>query len=90
MGLLPERDIEEYWTTSCKKGVNYFIVRENISKDWWQQINLKLYVSIPKLPDDEMKESPFDKIATLSDTLCDRFRLYWKPGTYLAVNKTIV
>ena len=36
MGLLPERDIKEYWTTTYKKGVNHFIVRENISKNWWQ------------------------------------------------------
>jgi hypothetical protein len=76
MGLLPERDIKEYWTTTRKKGVNHFTVRENISKNWWQQINLKLYISALKLPGDETKESPFDKIATLSDTLRDRFRLY--------------
>jgi len=76
MGLSPERDIKEYWTTTRKKGVNHFIVRENISKDRWQQINLKLYISTPKLPGDEIKESPFNKIATLSDTLRDRFRLY--------------
>jgi hypothetical protein len=36
IGLLPERDIKEYWTTTRKKGVNYFIVRENISKNRWQ------------------------------------------------------
>jgi len=90
MGLSPEKDIEEYWTTSRKKGVDHFTVRENISKDWWQQINLKLHVSTPKLPSDETKESPFDKIATLSNTLRNRFRLYWKPGTHLAVNEIIV
>ena len=44
---------------------------------------------MPKHPDNKTKESPFDKIATLSDDIRDRFRLYWKPGTYLAVNKTI-
>jgi hypothetical protein len=90
IGLLPERDIEKYWTTSRKKGVNYFAVRENISKDRWQQINSKLHVLTPKIPSDKAKESPFDKIATLSNTLRDRFRLYWKSRTRLAVNKTIV
>ena len=37
-----------------------------------------------------MKESPFNKIATFSDTLYDCFWLYWKPKTHLAVDKTIV
>jgi len=90
IGLLPERDIKEYWITTRKNRVNHFIVRENISKDWWQQIDLKLYILTPKLPSNETKESPFNKIATLSDTLRDRFRLYWKPGTHLAVNKTVI
>jgi hypothetical protein len=76
IGLLPERDIKEYWTTTYKKGVDYFIVRENISKNRWQQINLKLYILTLKPPSDETKESPFNKIATLSDTLYNRFRLY--------------
>ena len=90
MGLSPERDIEEYWTTTRKKGVDHFTVRENMSKNRWQQIDSKLHISTPKLPGDETKESPFDKIATLSDTLRDRFWLYWKPGTHLAVDETIV
>ena len=90
MGLLLGRDIEEYWTTSRKKGVDYFAVRENISEDRWQQIDSKLQVLTPKIPGDKAKESPFDKIATLSDTLRDRFRLYWKSGTRLAVDETIV
>ena len=85
-----EKNIKEYWTTFRKKGVNYFIVRENISKDWWQQINLKLYILILKLPSNKIKESPFNKIATLSNTLRDRFWLYWKPRTHLAVNKIII
>jgi Transposase IS4 len=90
IGLLLERDIKEYWTTTRKKGVDYFTVRENMSKDWWQQINLKLYISFLKVPDDKTKESPFEKVATLSDTIRDYFRLYWKPGTHLAVDETIV
>ena len=90
IGLLPERDIEDYWTTTCKKGVDYFTVRENISKDRWQQIDLKLYISFLKDPNDKIKESPFNKVATLSDTIRDSFRLYWKPRTYLAVDETIV
>ena len=61
-----------------------------MGKSWWQQINLKLYISFPKDPDDKIKESLFKKVAILSDTIRDYFRLYWKPGTYFAVNKTIV
>ena len=61
-----------------------------MSKDWWQQIDSKLHISFLKDPNDKTKESPFNKIATLSDTIRDRFRLYWKPGTHLAVNKTII
>jgi len=90
MGLSPERDIEEYWTTTRKRGVDHFIVRENMGKNRWQQIDSKLHISFPKDPDDKTKESPFDKIATLSDTIRDRFRRYWKPGTHLAVDETIV
>ena len=59
--------------TICKKGVNHFIVRENISKYQWQQINLKLYILIPKLPSNKTKESLFNKITTLSNTLYNRF-----------------
>jgi hypothetical protein len=33
IGLLLESDIKDYWTINCKRGVDYFIVRENISKD---------------------------------------------------------
>jgi len=76
MGLSPERDIEEYWMTTYKRGVDYFTVRENIGKNRWQQIDLKLYILFLKDPDNKTKESPFNKIATLSDTIRDRFRLY--------------
>ena len=62
--------------TTRKKGVDYFTVRENMSKNQWQQIDLKLHISTPKLPGDKTKESLFNKIATLSDTLHDRFWLY--------------
>lgn len=60
-----------------------------MSKNHWQQIDLKLYISLPKDPSSKIKESPFDKIAILSDTLRDRFRQYQKPGTYFAVDETI-
>jgi Transposase IS4 len=35
IGLLLERDIKEYWTTTHKRGVDYFTVRENMGKNWW-------------------------------------------------------
>jgi hypothetical protein len=89
MGLSPESDIKEYWTKTRRRGVDHFAVREHISKDRWQQIDSKLYISLPKHPDNKTKESPFHKIATLSDTLRDCFRQYWKPGTHLAVDETI-
>jgi len=44
---------------------------------------------MPKHPNNKTKESPFNKIATLSDTIRDRFWLYWKPKTHLAINKII-
>jgi len=80
----------EYWITTHKRGVNYFTIRENMGKSWWQQIDLKLHILFPKDPNNKTKESPFKKIATLSDTIRDCFRLYWKLRTHLAVNKTIV
>ena len=89
MGLSPESDIEDYWKTTRKRAVNYFAVREHMSKTRWQQIDSKLHISFPKGPGDPAKESPFDKVITLSDTLRDRFRQYQKPGTHLAVNETI-
>jgi len=89
MGLSPKLDIEKYWTKTHKRGVNYFTVRKNISKNRWQQIDLKLYILFPKHLNNKTKESPFNKIAILSDTLRDRFQLYWTPRTHLAVNKTI-
>ena len=73
MGLLLELDIKKYWTKTCRKGVNYFAVREYISKDYWQQINLKLYISLPKYPNSKIKKSPFYKIVTLNNTLYNCF-----------------
>ena len=89
MGLSPESDIEDYWKKTCRRGVDYFTVSEHMGKNRWEQIDLKLYISLPKHLSSKAKESPFDKIAILSDTLRDRFRLYWKPGTYLAVDEMI-
>ena len=74
---------------SRKRGVDYFTVRENISKDYWEQIDLKLYISLPKDLSSKAKESPFNKIVTLNNTLYDCFRFYQTPGTHLAVNKII-
>ena len=89
MGLSPESDIADYWKKTRRRGVDHFAVRENIGKSRWQQIDLKLHISIPKHPNSNIRESPFDKITTLSDILRDRFRLYWTPGTHLAVDETI-
>jgi len=89
IGLSPESDIQDYWKTTRRRGVNHFAIRENMGKSHWQQIDSKLHISQPKHPDDKTRESPFDKIATLSDALRDRFRLYWKPGTHLTVDETI-
>jgi hypothetical protein len=76
MGLSLELDIADYWKKTRRRGVDYFAVRENMGKTRWQQIDLKLHISIPKHPDSNIRESPFDKITTLSDVLRDRFRLY--------------
>jgi len=76
MGLSPESDIEDYWKTTRKRAVDYFAVREHISKTCWQQIDLKLYISFPKDLGDPAKELPFDKVITLSNTLRGRFWQY--------------
>ena len=76
IGLSLELDIKDYWTINRKRGVNYFIIRENINKDRWEQINLKLYISFLKPPDDKIKESSFNKIAILSNILHNSFRRY--------------
>ena len=89
MGLSPKVNIKEYWIKTCKKGVDHFTVRKNMGKNCWQQIDLKLYISFPKHPNNKIKESPFNKIAALNNTLYDYFQLYWILRTHLTINKTI-
>jgi len=55
----------------------------------FQQLNQIFYILKLKLTDDFRKKDPFNKIATLSEHVRQRFQLFWKPRTHLAVDKTI-
>ena len=93
MGVHKETAVEDFWNTNRKKGAIHDEVRAFIILKRWQQIDRFLHLSIPhaRYPADYSgpKESPFEKLEPVNETLRKRFKLYWKPGTHLAVDETI-
>ena len=87
MGLHSESGIKEFWNTDPLKGAVHEQVLRHISLKRWQQIDRFFYVSKPISPGG--KESTFNKLEPLSDTLRNSFKKYWKIGTHLAVDETI-
>ena len=63
-------------------------VFKHISLIRWQQIDRYFHISKPHSPGHK-QERPFVKLEPLSDDLRHAFKKYWKPGTHLAVDKTI-
>lgn len=89
MGIHIEPDIADYWKQTRRQGTKHFLVYEHISLVRFQQLDRMLHILKPKPTDDPRKEDPFDKVATLSEHVRQRFRLFWKPGTHLAVDEMI-
>ena len=67
-------------------------MREAISLVRWQQIDRFFHLLPPHDPNYliRQKETPFEKLEPLNDHLRQQFKIYWKIGTHLAVDKTIV
>ena len=89
MGLHVESSISDFWNTNPLKGAVHEQVFKHISLKRWQQIDRFFHVSKPLPPAFSQKESSFDKLKPLSDTLRQAFKKYWKTGTHLAVDETI-
>ena len=92
MGLHHKTAIEDFWNTNPKKGPIHDQVREHIALKRWSQIDRFLHISLPHLPDtnkSKPKETLFEKLEPLNDTLRQAFKQYWKTGTHLAVDETI-
>ncbi len=87
MGLHVESSVPDFWNKDSLKGAVYEQVFKHISLKRWQQIDRFFHVSKPLPPN--QKESTFDKLEPLSDTLRQVFKKYWKAGTHLAVDETI-
>ena len=84
MGSHQEPAIPDYWNTKQKKGATHEEVRKHIA--------LKRFLHIsPSHPPDYSgpKETPFEKVEPLNETLRTAFKKYWVPGTHLAVDETI-
>ena len=90
MGLHPETTRADFWNTDPDKGPIHDRVRQAIALKRWQQLDRFLHISIPHDPtQSSSKETPFDKLEPLNDTLRQLFKKYWKTGTHLAVDETI-
>ena len=93
IGVYKETAVEDFWNTNRKKGAIHDEVRAYITLKRWQQIARFLHLSIPhaRYPADysNPKESPFEQLEPLKETLRKRFKLYWKPATHLADGETI-
>ena len=90
MGLHTESSIPEFWNTDPLKGPIHEQVLKHISVKRWQQIDRFFHISKPHLGQQlGQQETPFEKLESLSDTLRQAFKKYWKTGTHLAVDKTI-
>ena len=61
------------------------MARKKIGLYRWQQIDRYLHISKPS-PDGA---TPFEKLSPLSEHLRQRFKLFWKVGTHLAVDETL-
>ena len=88
MGLHIESSIPEFWNIDPQKGPVHEQVSKHISLVRWQQIDRYFHISKPH-PPGHKSETPFVKLESLSDTLRQVFKKYWKPGTHLAVDETI-
>lgn len=83
MGLHPEHDVAEYWTTEDSH--SHKIVRKHISLFRWQQLDRFFHISKPTTA----KETPFDKIEPLNEELRIAVKEYWNPTTSMAVDEAM-
>ena len=91
MGVFPSSEVEDFWNSSPRKGPVHKQLREAISLKRWQQIDRFFHISSPQDPNTTLqKETPFEKLEPLNDYLRQQFKVYWKTGTHLAVDETIV
>ena len=89
MGLHIETDIKDYWNKNPAKGPLHKIITAHISLVQFQQLDRMFHISKPKPIHNPTKESPFDKIHTLSEYIRQRCRQYWELGTHLSVDEMI-
>ena len=85
-GIYNELAVDEFWPEDDARKPLYPEVSNHIARDRWQQIDRFLHISDPEEGKDEV---PFEKLVPLNNKLRERFKKYWIPGTYLAVDKSI-
>lgn len=90
MGLHRETAIEDFWNTNPKNGPIHDEVRKHIGLKRWEQIDRFFHVSLPHLPNEpDEKESLFEKLEPLNESLRQAFKRHWATGTHLAVDESI-
>ena len=86
MGLYKDIAVDEFWKKKHRGESLYLGITKHIFRQRWQQIDRFLYISDPDLIEQEV---PFEKLVPLNNYLRTRFKKYWIPGIYLAVNEPI-
>jgi Transposase IS4 len=90
MGIVRLDNVADYWSTDPDFTVGG-IVQRNISRVRWQQLDRYFHISKPQQqkPQQQAKETPFQKIEPLNEHLREKMKEYWNPTTDLAVDEAI-